>query len=221
MIKITSKKNAVGILSLLVGYANAATKAGVLLKEDDGVDAQIFTYFPTFYPTLSPAPTASSAPSPFCDDGMNVEVKIKTDKYPGKTTWTLQRNGCEGMVEISGGPYLEENTLYRAEKCLPLGNYIFTINDSFGDGLGTVNGDGTDLFYKPFGFYEVNVDGVTTISGGEFPFVYQTQFIWNKCPASKAGKASSKARKSGGSYSIEGGNIAGLSLSMPSDSFSM
>ncbi len=60
--------------------------------------------------------------------------------------------------------------MYRAKKCLPLGNYIFTINDSYGDGLGTVNGDGTYLFYKPFGFYEVNVDGVTTISGGKSPF---------------------------------------------------
>jgi hypothetical protein len=172
-IKVTSKAIAVGILSLIIGHANAANRSGKA------------TNFPTFVPTSSPGPTASSAPSPFCDDGMNVEVKIKTDKYPGEITWTLQRNERGGVVEMSGGPYNEneELTWYRDEKCLPLGNYIFTIYDSFGNGLGEV--DSIKFYgyqFKRWGEYEVNVDGVTTLSGGEEPFKVETGFIWRSSP---------------------------------------
>jgi hypothetical protein len=202
-----------------------ALPADVPLDQDDGVEAfnLIPTPFPTDFPTDFPttyfpttySPTTSSAPSPFCDDGMNVEVKIWTDIFPDETSWTLQRNEPEGVVVMSGGPYEEDFTRYRDEKCLPFGNYIFTIYDKYGDGLGYFY----DYRFHQLGKYEVNVDGVTTLSGGEYAFKYETQLIWKTKPSGKAGKASSKANKSGGGYSLEGVHLDGLS--MPSESLSM
>jgi len=163
-IKVASKMIAVPILSLIVGYATAVPTPLPTLSP---------TLSPTFSPTLVPTlvPSASSAPSPFCDDGMNVEVKILTDRYPEETSWELRHNDCEHEVVMSGGPYDEDETWFRAEECLPLGNYIFTIYDSVGDGLSTYGGK-----------YEVNVDGVTTISGGgEREFWFETNHLWNKC----------------------------------------
>ena len=111
---------------------------------------------------------------------------------------------------MSGGPYKKQDTWYTAEKCLQMGNYMFTIYDLFGDGLGKVVSNGVSFFdFTQVGEYEVNVDGLTTLSGGKNPFYTETGLIWNKCPASKAGKASSKGASKAGKASSEGGKIGG------------
>ena len=239
-INIASKTVAAGIFSIIVGCANASKKSNkintISLGEDnakkselpadntDGVDA-LDTYFPTFSPTVSPVPTASSAPSPSCVDGMNVEVKILTDGYPDETAWSVYSVAeCGEAEEVmsSGGfdKFTQEKTWYRQDECLPLGQYIFTLVDSYGDGLQ--------------GSYVVQVDGVTVISGGgreEFVTVSKT-FSNKGCLSSKAGKASrSKAGKASGSnarkneddYSLvlEGDKIAAMSMSTPVEFLSM
>jgi hypothetical protein len=90
--------------------------------------------------------------------GMDVEVSIKTDEYPGETTWTLS-DSCGTGRTLSGGPYSQANSLISVKECLPAGKYVFTINDAEGDGL--CCGFGT-------GWYNVVVNGVTTYAGGLF-----------------------------------------------------
>ena len=91
----------------------------------------------TSKPTVSPITTIPTpALTSSCVSGMNVEVRIITDYYPEEITWTL-RNSCNTVVEMSGGPYKNKTALYTAQKCLPPGNYTFTINDSADDGINT------------------------------------------------------------------------------------
>ena len=108
-----------------------------------------------------PQPTTTSTP---CIGGMiTVNVRITTDYYPDETTWTLS-NQCGAQSSMSGGPYISESAVQPAvTNCLPAGQYMFTINDVYGDGI--CCGVGT-------GSYAVVVDGVTTLTGG--------QFVWSE-----------------------------------------
>jgi hypothetical protein len=76
-------------------------------------------------------PTAS--PSTPCS-GILVEIKVLTDKDPDETTWSLS-NQCGLVRGMSGGPYSSEESFHYVSECLPAGEYKFTIDDSFGDGI--------------------------------------------------------------------------------------
>ncbi len=60
---------------------------------------------------------------------------------------------------MSSGPYYDNYyiPMIRDEKCVPFGTYIFTINDTYGDGLGL---EYFGYFWIPIGKYEVKVDNV-------------------------------------------------------------
>jgi len=91
---------------------------------------------------------------------MDVEVSIKTDQYPEETTWNLSSDlSCDTGSTIDGGPYSQASNLTSVRKCLPAGKYVFTINDSAGDGLCCGYG---------IGWYNIVVNGVTTHAGGLF-----------------------------------------------------
>ena len=107
----------------------------------------------TRVPTSTPKPT--SAPTP-CVGGLNVQVIITTDSYPGETSWTLT-NECGIQSSMSGGLFTVQNTVQPAvTNCLPASKYKFTIKDTYGDGLCCAYGSGS---------YAVIVDGVNTIIG--------------------------------------------------------
>ena len=102
---------------------------------------------------VSPPPTG-------CATGEKLaKVAIKTDNYPGETTWNI-KNDATGQVVLSGGPYSTTGSTITIEECLN-GNsgYTFTINDSWGDGI--CCGYGT-------GDYKLYWDGVLVASGGAF-----------------------------------------------------
>lgn len=92
-------------------------------------------------------------------------IRILTDNYPSETTWTLTNNN--NNINESGGPYSNANTLYTTEiENLPLGEYTFTIYDSYGDGICCSYGEG---------YYTVLIDNsdnteddIIVASGGEF-----------------------------------------------------
>jgi hypothetical protein len=70
-----------------------------------------------------------------CPGERVLEVTIVTDRYPAETSWTIQ-NECTNAIQVSGGGYTQSGTAYRTGKiCVPKGNYKFTINDTFGDGI--------------------------------------------------------------------------------------
>jgi len=109
-------------------------------------------------PTNAPTPAPpTNAPTP-CIGG-NVVVEILTDNYPAETSWTLL-NTCTDVEVATGGPYSEAGTEYIAEECVPsIGEFKFTISDSYGDGMCCSYGEGG---------YKVSHNGISEGTGGDY-----------------------------------------------------
>ena len=110
--------------------------------DGDGVAC---TSAPTMAPTLAPTIAPTLAPTLVCDDNeTSFEVDIIFDSYSDEISWELFT--CTGMLVFDQSyTYNEETASYAA--CVPRGNYLFVLSDSYGDGL-----------YDP-GSVTVNYDG--------------------------------------------------------------
>ena len=101
-------------------------------------------------------------------NGVSVTVDVIQDEYGSETTWEITNSG--GTVIASGGPYTDDNDqqLESTTVCLELDQcYDFTINDSYGDGICCEYGSGS---------YNVDYNGVSQASGGEFTDSETTNF---------------------------------------------
>jgi len=111
-----------------------------------------------------PAITCSGAacwcdPTLGCVVGSDVALEIRTDNYPGETTWEF-RDGNTGRSFDSGGPYANQGTTYTSNVCgPPSGRVDFTIMDAYGDGICCSYGNGA---------YSIEYDGTVLASGGAF-----------------------------------------------------
>ena len=86
-----------------------------------------------------------------------IVVSIDLDNWPAETTWTLN---SPSTVIASGGPYaVPQTTVTQNVTATENGNYTFTINDSFGDGINVPAGS-----Y----FYSVTVNGSTVVGPATF-----------------------------------------------------
>jgi len=139
----------------------------VYIQAEDGdgfigpVTAAYFTkHDPNADPTSSPVnptPSPTNAPTP-CIGG-NVVVEILTDNYPAETSWTLV-NTCTDVEVATGGPYTSQVTEYIADECVPsIGEFKFTITDSYGDGMCCSYGEGG---------YKVSHNGISKGIGGDY-----------------------------------------------------
>jgi len=91
-------------------------------------------------------------------NGASATVSIDFDDYPEETSWEI--TDLSGNVLYSGGPYSEDATSTEEEVCLGLDCYLFTIFDSYGDGICCGFG---------LGSYEVlDGNGNVLASGGQF-----------------------------------------------------
>jgi len=134
-------------------------------KAQDGTDQWLTTTVSCQGPTPPPTPPPpTSAPTP-CSQSA-VTVGIVTDNYPGETSWTLE-NTCNGDQVGSGGSYTSSNTEYKEEFCVPPAKFKFTINDTYGDGICCGYGQGG---------YEITMNGVMQVSGGEFGSQKEEEF---------------------------------------------
>jgi hypothetical protein len=103
-----------------------------------------------------------------CPAGQSqVQITILTDTYGDETTWEV--TGAGGSpVYGSGGPYGNSQT-YTPTVCVPNGPVIvFTIYDSYGDGICCQFGQGN---------YTVSVGGQQVASGGQFTDLESTMFV--------------------------------------------
>ncbi|MCR9250523.1 MAG: fibronectin type III domain-containing protein [bacterium] len=89
-----------------------------------------------------------------CKTGAN--LNLVTDNYGSETSWTLTRNGSQ----VASGSGYANNTTYNIDLDYGAGSYVFTINDSYGDGICCSYGNGS---------YTITDNGGSTIaSGGAF-----------------------------------------------------
>jgi hypothetical protein len=104
--------------------------------------------------------TFSETLCPVCPSGEKpLDVTILTDNYPGETTWSVV-NECTGETVVSGGAYSTRMTTYSTgEICVPDGDYTFTINDAYGDGICCAWGVGS---------FSIKYAGEDVATGGAF-----------------------------------------------------
>merc|ERR1719181_540143 len=113
---------------------------------------------PSKSPTVSPAPTTaapslrptiSPAPTPDCGCNQQLVFHLKTDLYPGETTYEFKAldapAGCVDEGVLKGGPYGEVSHKYDVvvseQVCVGV-TYEFKVLDLFGDGLCCGQGEG-------------------------------------------------------------------------------
>ncbi|MDA0945684.1 MAG: S8 family serine peptidase [Bacteroidetes bacterium] len=110
-------------------------------------------------------------PAALIDDGScilggeDLTVTLLTDNYPGETTWSV--TNANGETVASGGPYSTPGTEIVEQVCIDAGCYVFTINDSFGDGMCCSWGVGS---------YAVSSNGNVLASGASFTDSESTSF---------------------------------------------
>ncbi len=99
--------------------------------------------------------TSSTATEPQCTD---VTISIRLDDYPEETSWDI-KDSSDNVV-ASGGTYGDrtDGSTVTITECLEIGDYVFTIYDSVGDGLCCRYGNGS---------YTVT-SGSTTHNGASF-----------------------------------------------------
>ena len=149
---------------------------------------------PSSTPTLSSAPSVSSAPSStpteFCPTGIQAKVEVLTDSYPSETSWEIK--DLNGVVVAKRDFFASSITTYEDTACLPEtetcggSDYTFTINDSYGDGICCIWGDGG---------YRVTVEDDFNFEGrGRFSYSESTSMC---APCSTYGSESECADVSG------------------------
>ncbi|EJK61965.1 hypothetical protein THAOC_17453 [Thalassiosira oceanica] len=84
---------------------------------------------------------------------VKVTVEFKTDAYPSESSWRISQECGSGFSKSSDG-FTETNTVNIDNFCTSDGAFMFTITDSWGDGL-----------FDP-GYYKVYIDDVLQISEG-------------------------------------------------------
>lgn len=96
-----------------------------------------------------------------CND---VVLSIKTDAYPGETSWKLVNKDYE-MEMRTGGDYTSADTVYDEKLCLEDGDYTLVIKDKYGDG-----------FSHGIGYWKLFFDEKIVVEGGKFSSIEETSF---------------------------------------------
>lgn len=150
---------------LTYSYTASATKdieVGLRFYDQTGFDGSEIVYVDTFEPTdVGSGGNGGGAGS--CS-GNSGTLSLTTDNYGSETTWQITNSSSQ--VEASGGNYAS-NQSYSEAVCLNDGDYTFTINDAYGDGICCSFGSGS---------YNLVVGGVSVASGGSFASSESTSF---------------------------------------------
>ncbi|KHT35712.1 endonuclease [Vibrio sinaloensis] len=141
--------------ALTHSYTATSTKTiqvGVRFYDITGFDGSEVVYLDNFQPTQSSEP-----PAPSCEHNA-VQLSLTTDQYGSETSWEIKNSSGNTAASESG---YESSTSYSKSLCLADGDYQFTINDSYGDGICCGSGNGS---------YALTFNNQTLASGGEFTY---------------------------------------------------
>jgi hypothetical protein len=107
-------------------------------------------------PVYTPGGGSGGGGGTTCDD-TEVSFTLVYDQYPSETSWTLKKGST--TVASGNGSGASANSTATQTLCLVDGDYTFTINDSYGDGICCTYGNGSYSF----------TNGSTDLaSGGQF-----------------------------------------------------
>lgn len=123
---------------------------GLRFYDTAGFDGSEIVYIDDFQPSVNETPDPNACAS------TEVQFSLTTDNYGYETNWSIKDSNS---VEIVHGSNLSNNTSYEENLCLVDGEYSFTINDTYGDGICCTYGNGS---------YDISISGKSLISGGTF-----------------------------------------------------
>jgi len=137
---------------LTYNYTASSTKnisVGLRFYDTAGFDGSETVYVDDFQPTTS----AGGGGNAGCQD---IQLTLITDNYANETSWRITDSN---QTSVASGSSYQNNTSNVETSCLSDGDYTFTIDDSFGDGICCAWGNGS---------YDISVAGSSLISGGSF-----------------------------------------------------
>ena len=139
-------------------YNATATKdiaVGVRFYDTTGFDGSEVVYLDYYQPTTATGGNTGGGGNNSCANN-DVAFTLTTDQYGYETSWTLTSSTNQ---TIASGSNLASSTTYNDNFCLADGDYTFTINDSYGDGICCSYGNGS---------YDLSLNGTSLASGGSF-----------------------------------------------------
>jgi len=158
----TDKQPLHGVLSSLLAWHNADPVSAEEINRNNIVygyqnNRNPYIDHPEYVAEIWGGPTGggSGTGGTTCAD-TEVTFTLVFDNYPSETSWTL----TQGATTIaSGSGYSTANATITETYCLADGDYTFTINDQYGDGICCTYGNGS---------YDFSTGSTSLISGGQF-----------------------------------------------------
>jgi endonuclease I len=146
--------------------ASSTTSISVGLRFYDvsGFDGSEIVYVDDFEPNNG---TGGGSSSGGCSSGT---FSLTTDNYGSETSWTITDSSSSTLNSGSG---YSNSTSYSENVCLDDGDYVFSIDDTYGDGICCSYGSGS---------YNLVVAGNTVASGGSFGSSESTSFTVGSGP---------------------------------------
>ncbi len=138
--------------------SSGTIEVGLRFYDVSGFDGAEVVYVDLFEPTSTGGGTGGS-----CSTNAG-ELSLTTDNYGGETSWEITNSSSQ---TVASGDAYASNTTYSEEVCLDDGDYTFTINDSYGDGICCSYG---------YGSYNLVVNGNSVASGDSFGASESTAF---------------------------------------------
>ncbi|WP_206538651.1 T9SS type A sorting domain-containing protein [Aquimarina pacifica] len=115
--------------------------------------------------------TTSDGPSEDCEPAGDLTLSITLDNYPEETSWTITN---DGGTTVASASYSSSNpdgsTVTETISGLTSGSYVFTLFDSYGDGICCSYGIGS---------YTLSSTDGTIVTGGDFDSSEETEFCIN------------------------------------------
>ena len=140
--------------------SSGTIEVGLRFYDVSGFDGSEVVYVDLFEPTSTGGGGTGGGS---CSTNAG-ELSLTTDNYGGETSWQITNSSSQTVA--SGNGYAS-NTTYSEEVCLDDGDYTFTINDSYGDGICCSYG---------YGSYNLVVNGNSVASGDSFASTESTAF---------------------------------------------
>ena len=169
-------------------YTASATKditVGVRFYDTTGFDGSEIVYLDYYQPTAATAGTGGGNNSCASND---VAFTLTTDQYGYETSWTLTSSNNQ---TIANGSNLANSTTYNENFCLADGDYTFTINDSYGDGICCSYGNGA---------YDLSLNGTSLASGGSFASTESKTFTLGSTGGGNTGGGNTGGGNAGNYY---------------------
>ena len=142
-------------------YCDAKTPSPTFHPSSEPTSTQAPSPIPTLSPSVSSSPTATP---------LNFQLTLNTDYYSAETSWVVRdrTKNCETLGQGGQGSEYQGFTLHNASLAFtPDSCYLFTIYDSYGDGICCYSGNGN---------FTVVYGGEVVGSGGEFASQESVQF---------------------------------------------